>query len=191
MKFEEEDNNDWFEETEVPAEKPKEPRKPTLTPDDPAYWEQPESEFEHLKPSPDRRLWWWLAATGVVIGLLIAAYIQVFVPYVKTATQYGYVESVEKRGTVFNTYEGVILPYKSLMDTVRPYEGDIHFSTTNTDAAVMLRRMQYANRPVRINYKVYRTRMPWRGDERLYIVEVDSVDPRQILPPDRTPEIHR
>ena len=29
--------------------------------------------------------------------------------------------------------------------------------------------------------------MPWRGDSKIQVVSVDSVDERDILPPDRQP----
>ena len=192
MRYDEEEENDYFDGPDLPEveEKPK-PKKPALSPDDPLYWEQDEDEFEHLKPKRSRRIWIWLAALGVGLGVLIALYIRTFVPYVDTATQYGYVEGIEKRGTVFKTYEGVILPYKSLMDTLRPYEGDFEFSTTDTDLAVKLRRSQYANRPVRVDYQVYRTAMPWRGDCKIVVKAVEPVAPRDILPPDRLPEVHK
>ncbi len=190
---EEYEKNDYFDGPDIPdtPKEDKEQKRPALKPEDPLYWEEEEDEFEHLKPRRSDKMWIWIAALGVGIGILIALYIRTFVPYVDTATQYGYVESIEKRGTIFKTYEGVILPYKNLMDTVRPYEKDFVFSTTDTDLAVMLRRMQYANRPVRVDYEVYRSAMPWRGDARVVVKAVDTVNPRQILPPDRLPEIHR
>ena len=51
MNFNEDDNNDYFDQEYVPEEpKPvKEPKRPALKPEDPAYWDEPESEFDHLK----------------------------------------------------------------------------------------------------------------------------------------------
>lgn len=187
-----EEDNDYFDGPDLPEEpkKPKEPKKPVLKPDDPRYWDEPESEFEHLRPAQSSRVWWWIAAAGLLLGLLIALYIHIFEPYAENAVQYGYVEDVRYQGYMFKTYEGVILPYKNLMDTTRVYDGDFRFSTTDGNAAVTLRRMQYANRPVRVVYKIYNTALPWRGDSRIRVVAVDSVDPRNILPPDRTPDIY-
>ena len=75
------------------------------------------------------------------------------------------------------------------MDTTRVYDKDFVFSTVNDTVAVTLRRMQYKNRPVRVEYEVYHAAVPWRGDTRYIVVRVDSVDPRTILPPDRQPEL--
>lgn len=183
------EKNDFFEDTEIP-EKRVEPKKPTYTPDDPRYWEEPEDEFEHLRPSRDTnwRLWAWVAAGGLVAGLLWALYIMLFSPYIENAAQYGYVESIDKRGNVLQTYEGVILPYKNLMDTTRVYDGDFVFSTNDPAVAARLREMQFSNRPLRVIYSVYHTAMPWRGDSKYIVTRVDSVNERDILPPDRQPD---
>ena len=187
------EENDYYEDSDVPEvpKPPKEPKKPTLHPEDPRYWDEPEPEFEHLRPDPKSRIWWWLAAFGLIIGILITVYIRWFQPYSENAVQYGYVENIEHKGMLFKTFEGTLLPYKNLMDTTRVYEGDFHFSTTDERVAVTLRKMQYAHRPVRVVFKTYLGRVPWRGDTKYMIVEADSVNPTMILPPDRTPEIHK
>ncbi|MBD5222891.1 MAG: hypothetical protein HDS12_04540 [Bacteroides sp.] len=190
--YDDNEKNDFFEDaSDAPeVEKKKEPKKPALQPDDPRYWEEPEDEFEHLKPSHKTqwKLWLWVAVTAVVLGVIWGVYSRIFNPYIEDANQYGYVEGVEKRGEVFKTFEGVLLPYKNLMDSVRVYEGDIVFSTPDPALAARLKEMQFANRPVRITYKQYKTAMPWRGDSKIIITAVDSVNEMNILPPDRRPE---
>ena len=186
----EDDSKDYFDGPDLPEQK-KEPKPPVYTPDDPRYWEQDESEFEHLRPGRRYMLWVWVAAAGVALGLNLTVYFRWFSPYVEGATQYGYVESLERRGTIFDTYEGVLLPYKDLMDTTRSYGGDFVFTCADGDVAVKLRRMQYANLPVRVVYRRYHATLPWRGDSRIIVERVDSVDPSRILPPEFTPETMR
>lgn len=186
----EDDSKDYFDGPDLPDQK-KEPKAPVYTPDDPRYWEQDESEFEHLRPGRRYMLWVWVAAAGVAFGLILTVYFRWFSPYVEGATQYGYVESLERRGTIFDTYEGVLLPYKDLMDTTRSYGGDFVFTCADGDVAVKLRRMQYANLPVRVVYRRYHATLPWRGDSRIIVERVDSVDPSRILPPEFTPETMR
>lgn len=186
----EDDSKDYFDGPELPEQR-KEPKPPVYTPDDPRYWEQDESEFEHLRPGRRYMLWVWVAAAGVALGLILTVYFRWFSPYVEGATQYGYVESLERRGTIFDTYEGVLLPYKDLMDTTRSYGGDFVFTCADGDVAVKLRRMQYANLPVRVVYRRYHATLPWRGDSRIIVERVDSVDPLRILPPEFTPETMR
>lgn len=190
--YDDNEKDDFFENSDI-SEKKEEPKKPVYTPDDPRYWEEPEDEFEHLRPAPGSRwkLWAWIAGVAIITGILWGGYIRLFNPYVQQASQYGYIEAIEKRGDIFQTYEGILLPYKNLMDTTRVYEGDFIFSTSNPAVAAELKEMQYANRPIRVIYSVYHTAMPWRGDTKIIVTRVDSVNERDILPPDRQPETLR
>lgn len=186
------EKNDFFEDSEV-AEPPREPEKPRYTPDDPRYWEESEDEFEHLKTPPGShwRFWVWLGISAVAIGVAWAVWLRMFNPYISDAAQYGYIETIEKHGEVFHTYEGVLLPYRNLMDTTRAYTGDFLFSTSDPSVAARLIEAEYAHRPVRLTYKQYHTAMPWRGEQRVIVTAVDSVNARDLLPPDRRPEINR
>lgn len=187
-----EDKEDFFE--DIPEEKPKKepkPKAPRYKRDDARYYEQPEDPWEHLKPSPYRRapILWITGACVIVMAILIGLYIYIFTPRVHQAVQYGYVDHIQKEGTMFHSFEGVILPYKSLMDTVRPYEGDFVFSTKDDKLAAELLRRQDQGEPVRVEYKVYRVLLPWRGKSKVIITAVDSLpNPSVLLPPDRRPE---
>lgn len=180
------EKNDFFDGPDIP-EPPKEPKKPTYKPDDPAYWEEEESEWEHLKPHNRSSLKLWLAGIILLIGLLVAGWLRYFSPYVEDAIQYGYVEHLEKRGTVFKTYEGVLLPYKELRDTTRLYSRDFIFTAANWDVTKKLRTAQLDARPVRVEYKKYHATLPWRGASKIVVTAVDSVDPANILPPEFAP----
>ena len=190
MKEEKEDYFDHIPEDR--PEKPKEPKKPALKPDDPLYYEQEESRWEHLIPSPYRRnrLLWGILGVLVVVSLFFLVYVYFFTPEVDQAVEYGYVDNIrrEKTGLVFNSYEGRILPYKSIMDTVRPYEGDFVFSVKNVDVATKIKRQQASGTPVRLEYEIYRQRLPWRGKTKILVTAVDSVNPDILLPPDRRPK---
>lgn len=180
------ERDDYFESEHAPAPK-KEPKKPALKPDDPSYWDEPESEWEHLKPRRRWRLWCWVAGAGLVIGIIVGIYLRYFSPYVEEATQVGYVEQIERRGTIFKTYEGVMLPYRELLDTTRSYDRDFVFTAADPHTASILRRMSLRNRPVRVEYKRYHAGLPWRGDSRTIVTNVDTVDPASILPPEFAP----
>lgn len=191
MAFNDEDN-DYFEDEYVPEEpkEPKKPRKPSLKPEDPRYWDEPEPEFEHLRPERPTRIWLWVALCGVIAGIIYAGWFYMANPAATNAVTYGYIENIEDHGALFKTYEGVLLPYKNLMDTTRVYEGDFVFSSVNDTTAVFLRKMQGSNLPVRVEYRRYRTVMPWRGETKFLVVKADSVDPSLILPPDRQPVLN-
>lgn len=180
-------SDDDFEDIKIPAtKKEKEPKKPVLTPENPEYWEEEEDEFEHIKRSrrlKDWRLWFFIAGVGVVFGILWAVWIQLAVPAREGVIQYGYIESMESHHGLFSTFEGKLMPYKSLADTVAPYEGDLYFSVNNDHLAANLKRLMIANLPARIEYREYRTRLPWRGETTILITHVDTADPRKIYPP--------
>lgn len=182
--FDDNDNNDFFEDTNE-AEKPKEPKKPKYTPEDPRYWDEPESEYEHLKPSRRSlwKLWAWVFLVAVVIGIVWTTYIQVFRPYEQLATEYGYVESIVKRGNVISTFEGVIIPYECVVDSALRDSCEVFkFSTRNDSIAARLMEYQYGRKPVRVQYKVFHTAMPWRGETRNIITAMDSVGVEDLLP---------
>ena len=183
------DKDDFFDGPDI-QEVPKTPKAPLLKPEDPDYWEQDEPEFEHLLP-PRRNttIWLCVAAAVLAVSAFIAVYLWFLSPLVTESVQYGYLEDIEKRGEVFKTYEGTILPYKELMDTTRVYRKDFVFSVKDPAVAVELRRLQYANLPARVEYEKYHGSLPWRGESRIMVVRVDTADPAKILPPEFAPDI--
>lgn len=185
-----EEKEDFFEQT--PEEKPKKekpPRQPRLRRDDPRYYDREEGRWDHITPSPYRRapLFWTIAIVSIAFLAFLWFFNFTFSPVVEEAVQYGYVDNVHKEGKFFTCYEGVILPYKSLKDTVRPYEGDFIFSVKDQHVAAELKRQQASGNPVKVNYEVYRFKFPWRGKTNVLVTAVDSVNPSTILPPDRRP----
>lgn len=183
----EDDDNDFYTESEVTPEVSKE-RKPDLHPDDPDYWEREESQWEHLRPGGKSPLIWWLAGALLAAVVLVLVYFHWFSPNVSEAVQFGYVERIERRGTVFKTYEGTLIPYKEIMDTTRLYTRDFEFTASDVKVAAELRRFQLMGKPVRVGYKQFGGKLPWRGETRTLVVSVDSVDERTILPPEYRPE---
>ena len=186
------EDNDFFDGPDLPEpeEKEKKKKEPELTPDDPLYWER-ESEWEHLQVvhAPGKRMRNMVTLWGVV-GVLalvipITFYFRYLSPYVQEAVQYGYVENIEKRGTLFKTYEGVLLPYKELHDTTRTYTSDFVFTAADDHVAADLKRLQKAGLPARVEYKSYHGTLPWRGEAKIIVLKVDTADARKILPPDR------
>lgn len=180
------DKDDFWENSEIPEKEP-EPKKPQLKPEDPGYWEEPESEWEHLNGGTNWRLWGWIGVSVVLICTLTALWFHYFSPAVDMATQYGYVENIDRHKKVFKTYEGVILPYKEIHDTTRVYREDFVFSAADVNIATKLKTMQNSGRPVKVDYVIYRAVVPWRGESKVVVVNVDSVDPAIILPPEFRP----
>ena len=186
-----EDKEDFFEQT--PDDQPKQekaPKEPRFRSDDPRYYDREESRWEHLKPSPYNRgpILWISIAVAVTLCIFISLYVFLFTPEVEEATEFGYVENVQKEGKFIKTYEGVLLPYKQLMDMKRSYDGDFIFSAKNDSIAARLKYQQHTGKPVRVDYEIYRVKMPWRGNSKIIVTNVEPADPRTILPPERQPE---
>lgn len=185
---EEQEKNDYFE-SSGPAEEPvREPKKPAYKPEDPDYWEEEESEWEHLKPRRSMAPWLWLGGAFVIVALMIGIWLRFFSPYIDEASQVGYVENIERRGTIFNTYEGVLIPYKEIFDTTRIYTRDFIFTAADEQVAIALKKASFDVRPVRVSYKRYHGILPWRGSSKTIVTAVDSVDPQKILPPEFAPK---
>lgn len=165
-----------------------EKKRPHYKPDDPAYWEQEESEWDHLKRHSRMPLWIWVIGVLVLVGLVIGCWIRFFSPYVEDATNYGYVENIEKRGMVFKTYEGTLIPYKELMDTTRVYNRDFVFSVADQKTAATLKQAMLDAKPIRVSYKQYYATVPWRGANKIVVTAADTVDPSKILPPEFAPK---
>lgn len=180
------DDADFFDGPDLP-DAPETPKEPELSPDDPAYWEREEGQWEHLKPRrAPRRIWLWLTGALLILAACIFLYLRYFSPYITDAVQYGYIDRMERRGTIFKTGEGTLIPYKELTDTTRVYKSDFQFSCSDA----VFRRLSAFERngqPVRLSYKQYHTTLPWRGDSRIIVTAVDSVNPAKILPPEYNP----
>lgn len=183
------DKRDFFDGPDLEEEQPE--RKPRYKPEDPRYYEDDEWEWEHLKPRRRTRLWLFLATVVVIIALITGFYLRFFAPCVVDASQVGYVENIDEEGSIFHTFEGILLPYKELMDSTRVYDRNFRFTAENEKIAAELRRMQTAARPVRVRYKKYHATLPWRGSSKIIVTAVDTVDPARILPPEFTPAYYR
>lgn len=162
-------------------------KKPQYHPDEPDYWDQEESEWDHLKRRSRIPFWVWILCALAVVGLVIGCWIRFFSPYVEDATQFGYVENIEKRGMIFKTYEGTLIPYKELMDTTRIYNRDFVFSVADQKTATKLKQAMYDVKPIRLTYKKYYATVPWRGSNKIIVTDADIVSRDMILPPDFAP----
>lgn len=187
-----EDKEDYFDRPFSKEEKKQpEPQKPEYSSTDPEYWEEPEPNWEHLKPRRDKRIPVFILACVAVVCILIVIYIRYFTPYIDYAVQYGYVDDIESKSGLFTTYHGVLIPYKEIHDTTRVYKEDFKFSVRDDHAASILKRLEYKRMPARITYRVYRLALPWNGNSKVVVTSADAVDPNKILPPEYSPERYK
>ena len=186
------EKEDWYDRTPDPEPETPVVKKPKVQPprpDDPRYYAEEESEWEHLRPMPRKRLKLWILLCLTAAVALWLGFCYVFLPYVDMAEAYGYVESVERRGAVMQSYEGVIIPYKEIKDTTRLYDKDFTFTASDVHVAARLRRLQHSGKPVGVCYRRYHFAMPWRGRSTTIVDSVFVIDAARLLPPDRRPQV--
>lgn len=181
---EEDDEADFYSsDTETPEPAPK-PVKPRLDPEDPDYWMEEESDLERIMPNPRSPWKWWVAAAVAAFALLIGGWVWFMRPYVDDAVKYGYIASMERRGSLMKTFEGVLIPYRELGDPTPTYFEPIPFSVESDSLAAGMKAMMLGCVPVRLEYKRYHCPLPWKGDANIVIVKADTADLDKILPPE-------
>lgn len=184
-KTDENEEGDFYDSDVDPEpEPPKKPKAPKLDPEDPNYWIEEESAISSILPKPRKKWKWWLAAIGVLLIAILGVWIWFFRPYVDDAVKYGYIRDMEHRGAIMKTFEGTFIPYKEIGDP-NPLQFEIvQFSVESDSLAAEMKRMMLGCVPVRVEYELYRSALPWKGESRMIIIKADSADPSKILPPE-------
>lgn len=183
MKFfnQNDEDNDLFTEQNV-AEQTKPEKKPKYTRDMPEYWWQEEGRWDHLHFSRKIKKFVLPTLLLLLVAGLIVVVLSIFSPCVDEASQYGYIEKIERHGTIIKTYECNLITYKSLHDTTATKVEDFSFSAP-LSLGKEIKRYRNSGIPVRVDYKVYKTVMPWRGCSKTTAVGIDSVSADSIVPP--------
>lgn len=179
--FEDDDEKDIFTQQD-PAEEPKPVKKPRLTPDNPDYWDSEEGRWEHLKVFKSVGKYLYLLAAAAIVAVVGMLVVWATSPYINEASQYGYIDHVERHGYVFKSYEAGLLTYKSINDTSTTDVKDLEFSAMGT-VGHKLKKYCRSGVPVKVDYKVYKFAMPWRGCRKVVAVNVDSISADSIIPP--------
>lgn len=180
---EQEEGNDFFDSDDEPAPVKKN-QTPKLDPEDPDYWIEEESPLNSIIHTPRKKWKWWLAGVLTLLALLIFSWIWFLRPYTDSAVKYGYIRNMERRGSIIKTFEGTMIPYKELGDPNPLYFNDVRFSVSSDSLAAVMKRMMLGCVPVRVEYEMYHTALPWKGEEKMIIIKADTADPKKILPPE-------
>ncbi|MDE6510628.1 MAG: hypothetical protein K2L00_00835, partial [Muribaculaceae bacterium] len=162
------------------------PRTPKLDPEDPDYWisDEDDSPLSGIMPTSGSTWKWKTVAAAGAILLLIGAWAWFFRPYSDGAVKYGYIRNMERRGLMFKTFEGTMIPYKELGDPDPLYFRELPFSVASDSLATRMKRMMLGCVPVRVEYETFRTPLPWKGESHMVVVKADTADTRKILPPE-------
>lgn len=122
-----------------------------------------------------RKILWWFFAIVVIIGAAAFTIRYVF-PYTTDSRVRGYVESVEKRGIVFRTFECELISHSALQDSTRIYARSITFSVPDDSLARVLQSYQGTGRPVTVTLERYYGTLPWRGASSTVAVAVQPAN---------------
>ncbi len=182
----EDQGNDYFDsDADSEPAPPKKPKSPKLDPEDPDYWiDDEESPLSGIMPKPGKKWKWQLIALFAILIALAGAWLWFFRPYADNAVKYGYIKNMERRGSLIKTFEGTMIPYKELGDPEPFYFQELRFSVASDSLAAQMKRMMLGCVPVRLEYEVYHTPLPWKGEEKMIIIKADTADPKKILPPE-------
>ena len=115
--------------------------------------------------------------TVIIFALVLgtAFWLRYMNPYVTDARERGYVVKVEKRGHLFNKWEGDMILQSSFTDSTNVYSRDFSFSVENPELALRLQEYQGTGRQVVVSYKRYSGTLPWRGSSANVITSVEPV----------------
>lgn len=124
-------------------------------------------------PTPRRRrrgCWWWLLLIVVLIGAGFV-YFRYFSPYVSEAQAKGTINTVEKRGLLFKTYEA------NASLNITP--ADFEFSIDNDSLARVAQRYAGTGIPVTVTYRTFYATVPWRGASVNVATSITEQSPQQ------------
>lgn len=172
---------DYFDGEDIPE--PKKEHRVHYPEDDPRYWEEEDKngEWDHLRPLL-RRKFWILAGLAILVFIIISmVYIRWFRPYATGGIRYGYVENIQEQGVIFKTYEGILIPYRNVLDTTRAQENAFAFTAVNDIVAADLKRALMSKKPVKVEYTEYNATLPWRGDSKLIITSATPANPGETF----------
>lgn len=176
-------DNDFFDSDDEPVSA-KRPKAPKLDPEDPDYWMEEESPLDDIIHKTRNKWKWWLSSAITLLILIVFSWIWFLRPYVDNGVRYGYLINMERRGSIIKTFEGTMVPYKELGDPNPMYFEKVRFSVESDSLATVMKRMMIRCVPARVEYKMYHSPLPWKGESNLIIIRADSADTRLILPPE-------
>lgn len=120
----------------------------------------------------------------IIAGFLIFGYVWYFVPFSDSGVKAGTLNNVKHKGVIFKTYEGELIQSGFGQGMQGLQSNEFKFSIDDKDLAIKLMGMSAQN--VKLHYKEYYGRLPWRGYSKFVVDSIVSVDP---VIPNKTDEI--
>ena len=161
-------DNDYFDEEYVTTE-PEEKRESAE-----------EQELRELEKVTINMRYNWLRTVAAIVAVLLVAgaalwvWMIFWVPVVSEQQQMGYVSEVRCEGRVFKTFEGKMLTFGFVRDTIREPVSEFIFSVESDSIARGLMLLQKTGKRVALTYKTYETTLPWRGSTPRIVVAFEE-----------------
>jgi len=121
----------------------------------------------------------------IVVGLLIFSYIWFYVPFSDSGVKAGILNNVKHKGVIFKTYEGELIQSGFRPGQQGLQSNEFNFSVEDKELAKKL--MSMSGQQVKLHYKEYYGKLPWRGYSKFVVDSIVDVQPyqqpREELPP--------
>ncbi len=115
-----------------------------------------------------------IAGTALVALLLVLWLWNHYGHVYSESSEKGVVMKIEDRGTIFKTYEGLMMSQR-IIHAPYAYETDFEFSVTDHEVAHQLSMLAGSGMRVELHYKEYRGTLPWRGESTRIVTKIDTV----------------
>ena len=142
--------------------------------------EGPSDSGDCQKRSRRRRVIFWSIAI-ILVGLAAGFYLRYCNPVEVDAKATGYLTGISKRGVIFKTFEGELIPDARLADSTRVYSRDFQFSIPDDSLALRLQKYQEMNAKVTVTYERYPATLPWRGASKFVVTAVAPANSIRVI----------
>lgn len=119
------------------------------------------------------RIFATVAAVGVILWIVVWIWLRYWSPVVSVQQQTGYVVDIRCEGRVFKTFEGKMLTYGFLYDSVPEPTQEFTFSIVSDSIAKGLMLEQKSGRRIAVTYETYEGTLPWRGLSTRIVTDFD------------------
>lgn len=121
----------------------------------------------------------------VAVGFLIFLYIWFYVPFSDAGVKAGILNNVKHKGVIFKTYEGELIQSGFRPGQQGLQSNEFNFSVEDKELAKKL--MSMSGQQVKLHYKEYYGKLPWRGYSKFVVDSIVDAQPyqqpREELPP--------
>lgn len=121
------------------------------------------------------------------LGLLVFGYIWFYVPFSDEGVKAGILNNVKHKGIIFKTYEGELIQSGFRPGQQGLQSNEFSFSVEDEDLARRL--MGMSGQQVKLHYKEYYGKLPWRGYSKFVVDSILEVSPAELLPGEELPPV--